>query len=110
MAGNGSSYFTLANMNTTVNFATRQLSFMTSFSQQTPELVSSTFVPSLDMTGTLSYAPGSNQFSGPVTATNGMTGTAQGRFYGPAAEEIGGTFSVTGPGVQSYGGAFGGAR
>jgi hypothetical protein len=39
-----------------------------------------------------------------------MTGTAKGRFYGPSAQEIGGTFSVTGAGVQSYGGAFGGAR
>lgn len=110
VAGNGSSYFTLANMNTTVNFATRQLSFMTSFSEQTPNLVTSAFVPSLDMTGTLSYVSGSNQFSGAVTATNGMTGTAKGRFYGPLAQEIGGTFNVAGPGVQSYGGAFGGAR
>jgi hypothetical protein len=110
VAGNGSSYFTLANMNTTVNFATRQLSFMTSFSEQTPDLVSSAFNSSLDMTGTLSYVAGSNQFSGAVTSANGMTGTAKGRFYGPAAQEIGGSFSVHGPGVQSYGGAFGGAR
>jgi hypothetical protein len=65
---------------------------------------------SLNMTGTLNYSPGSNQFSGAVSTAGGMTGTAQGRFFGPAAEEIGGTFSVTGPGVQSYGGAFGGAR
>lgn len=110
VAGNGSYYFTLANMYTSVNFATRQLSFNTSYSEQTPDLVSSAFNGSLDMTGTLSYVAGSNQFSGAVTSANGMTGTARGRFYGPAAQEIGGTFSVTGAGVQSYGGAFGGAR
>jgi hypothetical protein len=64
----------------------------------------------LNMSGTLSYVSGSNQFSGAITTTNGMTGSAKGRFYGPSAQEIGGTFSVTGSGVQSYGGAFGGSR
>ncbi len=110
VAGDGSYFFTLASMQTSVNFAARQLSFATNFTEQTPNLFTSTPNNSLNMTGTLNYSAGSNQFHGPVSTAGGMTGTAQGRFYGPAAEEIGGTFSVTGPGVQSYGGAFGGAR
>jgi hypothetical protein len=110
VAADGSYYFTLAAMQTTVNFATRQLGFSTPYTEQTPDLVSSAANSSLNMTGTLTYSAGSNQFSGPVSTAGGMTGTAKGRFYGPSAQEIGGTFSVTGAGVQSYGGAFGGAR
>ena len=106
----GSYYYTLAAMQTSANFSTRQLSFSTPYTEQTADLVSSAMNSSLNMTGTLSYASGSNQFSGSVSTVNGMTGTAKGRFYGPAAQEIGGTFSVTGAGVQAYGGAFGGVR
>ncbi len=110
VASDGSHFFTLSSMQTSVNFATRQLSFSTNFTEQTQNLYTSTPNNSLNMNGTLSYSAGSNQFSGPVSTAGGLTGTAQGRFYGPAAQEIGGTFSTTGPGVQSYGGAFGGAR
>jgi hypothetical protein len=38
-----------------------------------------------------------------------MTGNATGNFYGPSAQEIGGTFALTGGGA-SYLGAFGGKR
>jgi hypothetical protein len=110
VAGDGSYFFTLATLQTSANFATRQLGFQTNFTEQTPNLLTSSLNNNLNMTGTLSYSAGSNQFSGAVSTAGGMTGTAQGRFYGPAAQEIGGTFSVTGPGVQSYGGAFGGVR
>ncbi len=70
----------------------------------------------LDFLGTLTYFAGSNRFTGNVTTVGGgtgsapMTGTATGLFYGPAAEEIGGTFWVAGAGLASYGGAFGGKR
>jgi hypothetical protein len=110
VASDGSHYFTVAAMQTSANFATRQLNFTTPYTEQTPNLYTSAMNGSLNMTGTLNYSPGSNQFTGAVSTAGGMTGSAQGRFYGPAAQEIGGTFSVTGPGVQSYGGAFGGAR
>ena len=110
VAADGSYYFTLANMQTSANFATRELNFQTNFTEQTANLFTSAPNANLDMSGSLSYAPGSNQFSGVISTTNGMTGSATGRFYGPSAQEIGGTFSVTGPGVQAYGGAFGGAR
>ena len=110
VAADGSYYFTLANMQASTNFATRQLNFQTNFTEQTADLVTSAMNTNLNMSGTLSYNPGSTQFSGAVSTAGGMTGTATGRFYGPAAQEIGGTFSATGPGLQSYGGAFGGAR
>lgn len=111
VASDGSYYYTLAAMTTSANFATRQLSFATPYTEQTPDLVTSSINSSLNMTGTLSYAPGSNQFSGNITTAGAvMSGTATGRFYGPSAQEIGGTFSVTGSGLQSYGGAFGGQR
>ena len=38
-------------------------------------------------------------------------GTVTGKFYGPAANELGGTFAVrAGAGVESYAGAFGSKR
>lgn len=110
VAADGSYYFTLATLQTNANFATRVLNFQTNFTEQTANLFTSALNNNLNMSGTLTYSPGSNQFSGAVTTAGGMTGAATGRFYGPAAQEIGGTFSVTGPGLQSYGGAFGGAR
>jgi len=61
----------------------------------------------LDLTGSLSYNAGSNQFTGNVNNTGStLTGTATGRFYGPAAQEIGGTFGLTGS-AGYYGGGFG---
>ena len=110
VASDGSTYFTLANMQTSANFATRQLTFTTNSTEQTANLITSAPNLSLNMNGSLSYVAGSNQFSGTVTTVGGMTGSAKGRFFGPTAQEIGGTFSVTGSGVQAYGGAFGGAR
>jgi hypothetical protein len=38
-----------------------------------------------------------------------MTGSATGKFYGPTAQEIGGTFAVS-DGSAGYLGAFGGKR
>ena len=65
----------------------------------------------MNLTGTLTYSAGSNQFTGAV-ANSGSTlsGTATGRFYGPAAQEIGGTFGLTGAGLSAYGGGFGAHR
>ena len=63
------------------------------------------------MSGSLSYAAGTNSFSGNVSTSGGMNGTASGRFYGPAATEIGGTFiTKAATGVENFGGAFGAKR
>lgn len=73
-----------------------------------------TLVPDLNLNGTLNWVAGSNQFSGTLsTAARNLTGTATGRFYGPAAEEIGGIFALTplsGASSETFSGAFGGRR
>jgi hypothetical protein len=77
------------------------------------------------MFGTLTYNAGSNMFSGRVVSEDpifssaerlfGWSGTLSGRFYGPAGQEVAGTFFMTStfgtcsPGCQ-YVGAFGAKR
>ncbi|MCT7375003.1 transferrin-binding protein-like solute binding protein [Chelativorans salis] len=61
----------------------------------------------LDLNGTMSYSGGSNEMSGTVTTANGMSGEVDGRFYGPGAQEVGGTFSLKGDGVERYYGGYG---
>jgi len=65
----------------------------------------------LNMTGTLNWDAGFNRFSGSVqTANDNLSGSASGKFYGPKAEEIGGTYNlVSGPTSRMIGG-FGGKR
>lgn len=100
-----------SDMFATVDFATRSIGFVTANSTASQiGLVNYNFVPDagLNLSGTLSYAQGVNQFSGVVASTL-MNGTASGRFYGPNATEIGGTFAVAGAG-GAYIGGFGGIR
>ncbi len=54
----------------------------------------------LNFTGDLSYEAGVNKITGNIETTGNatntkLTGTADARFYGPAAEELGGTFNVS---------------
>jgi hypothetical protein len=113
LASDGSYFFTAASMSTSANFFTRELTFTTSSTRQVANIVDdnlSNLNNALNMTGTLGLIPGTNQFSGTISTAGGMTGTAKGRFYGPAAQEIGGTFSVTGAGLEAHVGAFGGNK
>ena len=65
----------------------------------------------LDMDGSLTYQPGINSFSGEVRTQNGLIGNADGRFYGPSYEELGGVFETRSLDRQEfYGGAFGAKR
>ena len=59
--------------------------------------------------GWLTITPGANVFSGPVSAGSGrLTGSSQGRFYGPDAAELGGVGAVqAGSGVESIQFAYG---
>jgi hypothetical protein len=60
------------------------------------------------MKGNLVYLAGTNRFSGDIKTAGGLPGTASGRFYGPAATEIGGTFiAKAATGVETFVGAFG---
>ncbi|MCH9852255.1 MAG: transferrin-binding protein-like solute binding protein [Alphaproteobacteria bacterium] len=47
----------------------------------------------LTFRGTLSYQPKTNAFTGTISSGN-LIGTADARFYGPAANEFGGTFAI----------------
>jgi C-lobe and N-lobe beta barrels of Tf-binding protein B len=84
---------TSGNMTAIVNFGARSISFSTS---------GTTGGAADNMSGTLTYAPNQNLFAGTVTSAT-MTGTAAGRFYGPAAQEIGGVYSLSGGGAGHYG-------
>jgi hypothetical protein len=110
VASDGSYYFTSSSMSAVTDFAARSLAFQTTGTRITPDFLTESATTTLNMSGTLTYSAGSNQFTGNVSTTGGLTGTATGRFYGPTAQEIGGTFGVTGAGLTSYGGAFGGKR
>jgi len=94
-----------------VNFVTRSIIMLTS---GTTYALASGGGPKpalfLNVGGTLNYLSGTNQFSGTV-ANGALTGPATGRFYGPSAEEIGGTYSLkVGSTRESAVGAFGGKR
>lgn len=117
-------YSTYADMSATADFSGRSLSFATTnsriydtrnetYDQATNQVVVRTDAVAADhlnMSGTLTYTAGSNLFSGNVADGGGRSGTATGRFYGPAAEEIGGVFSVSGSGAGGHFGHFAGKR
>jgi hypothetical protein len=110
----GAAFATAADMSAIVDFGARTIVFATT---NTTAANLSTGAPllnstNLNVTGSLSYALGSNQFSGNVSAPMAsLNGSATGRFYGPAAEEIGGTYGLSGVGqTERLMGAFGGKR
>ena len=107
---NSGALATVSDVEAVVDFATRSIDFMTSGTEVSNVNRDATEMPALNMTGTLGYEAGANQFMGSVTTTGGFTGTANGLFYGPAAEEIGGTFATQGTGVEAYIGGFGAAQ
>lgn len=86
---------TRANLSSTADFTARTVSFATTGSITSSGTNAFVTNNGLNMTGNLSYSAGSNQFTGAVTAT-GLSGTATGKFFGPAAQEIGGVFSLQG--------------
>lgn len=113
-AGTGATV--LADVTVGVNFVTRTLTFSTQNSRTSEnwaDLVSYPFTPNdgLNLTGTLTYAAGTNRFTGStdsVTSVSGLTGNSTGQFYGPNAEELGGVFLLSVPGsVETYAGAYG---
>ena len=107
--------FVGSDMTATANFGTRSITFATTNTRTSTDLISPTSNSNLNTSGTLSYSAWVNQFTGVISSAGGgasnaaMTGAATGKFYGPTAQEIGGTFAVTGGGA-AYFGAFGGKR
>lgn len=104
----GNNYFAASGLTVDANFGNRSLSLATSGTQKIDAATAVTSSASnLDMSGTLTYASGSSAFNGQVTTASGLTGSAVGNFYGPNAQELGGTFGVKGAGVEGYIGGFG---
>ena len=70
--------------------------------------------PDLNLNGAASWAEGTADFNGTMKAANGLSGEMKGRFYGPAAEEIGGVYGLSGQDSKGeavhYVGGFGGRR
>lgn len=92
-------YFTNANLSANVNFANRQIALTTTSTQQLDLATgTTTAISNYDMTGSLAYNAGSNDINGSfyftTSGSNTPIGTINAQFYGPNAEELGGTFSV----------------
>jgi len=101
----GSQSTARANVVLDANFGSRSLGFASSNTT-----LNGTAAPRLDLTGTLTYAPGGS-FSGTLRSAGGtLSGSADGGFYGPRAEEAGGTFSLKSGGAERLTGAYGAKR
>ncbi|MCH9852087.1 MAG: transferrin-binding protein-like solute binding protein [Alphaproteobacteria bacterium] len=107
------------NVTANVNFATREVGLASdnTCNSSASNCPKARQRPHLDFTGNLSYAAGTNAISGNIIIAGSggnamLTGTADARFYGPNAEEFGGTFSFShinddGKVVAGYVGWFG---
>ena len=70
--------------------------------------------PDLNLSGSAAWDDKTADFTGKMKAANGLEGEMKGRFYGPAAEEIGGVYGLHGQDTNGeavhYIGGFGGRR
>lgn len=107
----GQDYVAGADATLSADFASRTVGFRTDNTvivepvSQMPDVA-----PGLDMTGTMAYGGNSNRLIGSASTASGMTGTLEGRFYGPQANEIGGLFMLNDNLGDVYGGSFGAKR
>ena len=98
-----------ANITVKADFENRSLQFGSSGTTLTRNVSTVSSAPQLNLSGTLTYSPGSNSFTGTLVNAGGtMNGVSYGRFYGPAAQELGGAFTVKSPtSVEAFTGAYG---
>ncbi len=94
---------TRSDLEVLASFGNQELAFRTS---GTHDFFEGDAMGELDMSGTLTYEPGVNHFSGSVSTVSNLSGRAEGMFYGPNAEELGGVFA-TYDDDGYYGGSFG---
>ena len=70
--------------------------------------------PDLNLSGSAAWDDKTADFTGKMKAANGLEGEMKGRFYGPAAEEVGGVYGLHGQDTNGeavhYIGGFGGRR
>jgi hypothetical protein len=96
-------------MSLSVNFANRSAAFSSSDWRG-----GTTTYAGTALSGQLTYAPQQNALSGVLTTANGQfSGAASARFYGPAAQEVGGAFVLaptSGSAPDRVIGGFGAAR
>ena len=64
----------------------------------------------LNLSSTLTIAARENTISGTVITARGAPDNANHKFYGPTANEVGGTYAVSGSNLGSFVGGFGGKR
>lgn len=107
----GDNFVTASTLSVNANFGTRTLGLSSTGTIKSPDLITTSSAPNLNLTGTLAYAAGTNSFAGTLTNGGTLSGTSTGRFYGPNAEELGGVFILkANSGVETYGGAYGAKR
>jgi hypothetical protein len=101
-----------ADVRVSADFGNRSLSFASQGTRLTRDLKGSTAAPQLNLGGTLTYSPATNTFSGTLTNAGGtMSGSSTGRYYGPAAQELGGVFTIKSANTaETLTGAYGGRR
>lgn len=99
----GQPYITTSDVTVSTNFATATIS-STNTQAVNLNTAASRSASELDFSGR--GAISGSGFTAPVSGS-GVSGTANGQFYGPTASEVGGTFQTSGPGGVEYGGAFG---
>jgi hypothetical protein len=106
--GNGS-WAVSASAAASADFAGRTVSLTTSNSFKAPAGGGAAVGDSsLNLSGSLSYSAGINQLSGQLmTGPGGMTGPVSAKFFGPGAQELGGTYFITNGSNQQMSGAFG---
>jgi hypothetical protein len=101
-----------ADVRVNADFGNRSLSFASSGTRLTQDLKAFVPAPHLNLGGTLTYSPAANTFSGALSTAGGsMSGSTTGRYYGPAAQELGGVLTVKSPStVETLTGAYGAKR
>ena len=106
----GAQFRTGANLFAQVDFQKRAIDFRTT-GTEIAKLNTSSFtqLDTLNFSGTLSWTAGQNAFGGAVKSGGNpnLNGEAGGFFYGPNAQEMGGTYSLQGGGVSRMVGGFG---
>lgn len=101
-----------ADIRVDANFSSRSLSFASTGTSVTRDLATAVAAPNLNLGGTLTYSPASNSFTGSLANAGGtMSGSSTGRYYGPAAQELGGVFTVkSSTTAETFAGAYGAKR
>ena len=109
----GTPFFTRSAFNATADFAARTVDVSTTGTALYSDVRTfNTNDAGLNFNGQLTYAAGSNQISGVVSSSDDtMSGKVNARFFGPRAQEVGGTFSLEqNSGDAAYAGSFGADR